>query len=87
MGHEELGVAASGEVDGDGNVQEERREDGVVVAVVLEVGVGDGEAAGVAGVGGEEGGEVSGVADGERAEEKGVEKRKDGGVGADAESQ
>ena len=85
LSRDRLRFAEAGKVQGDGGVEEQGREDLVVVAIVPVVGVGRGPQTGVARVERADGDQPFGGLDGQRAQQDGIEQREDSGIGPDAQ--
>ena len=85
MSRDQLRLAEACQVQGDGRVEEQGREDLVMVPIVLVIGVGTGPEAGVARVERIDGGQPLRRLDGQRPQQNGVEEREDGGVGPDTQ--
>jgi hypothetical protein len=81
------GEPKPGQAQGDGGIEEQGRENLVVVPIVLVIRVGTGPEARVAGVERIDGGQPLGRRHGQRAQQNGVEEGEDGGIGPDAEGE
>ena len=80
-------MAEACQVQGDGGVEEQGREDLVVVPIVPIIGVGTGPEAGVVRVQSIDGGQPLRRLDGQGPPQHGVQQREDGGIGPDAQGE